>query len=248
VTRGDYRLAIADLRLLFKGALMERYALIAELEKIVGKPGVLSGPGELAVYGYDGSIERHAPDAVVMPTSTEQVAEVVRLAARQGVPVVPRGAGTGLSGGSVPVGGGIVIGTARMRRILQVNVEDRFAVVEPGVINTDVTAAVAPHDLCYVPDPSSQTVSTIGGNVAENAGGPHCLAYGMTANHVLGLEVVLPDGQIVKMGSVAPDPPGYDLRGVMVGSEGTLGIVTKITMRRLPFSSKLTATPTGSTS
>jgi glycolate oxidase len=123
---------------------------------------------------------------------------------------------------------------ARMRRILEVNVDDRFAVVEPGVVNLDITATATAHELCYAPDPSSQTVSTIGGNVAENAGGPHCLLYGMTSNHVLALEVVMPDGQVVHMGSIAPDGPTYDLRGVMVGSEGTLGIVTKVTIRLIP--------------
>jgi glycolate oxidase len=130
--------------------------------------------------------------------------------------------------------GGIVIGTSRMRRILEINVEDRYAIVEPGVINVDLSAAAAPYSLCFVPDPSSQTVSTLGGNVAENAGGPHCLAYGMTSNHVLGMEVVLADGEVVRMGGVAPHGPGYDVRGVMIGSEGTLGIVTKITVRLLP--------------
>jgi glycolate oxidase len=213
---------------------MERHALIAQLEKIVGKQGILSAPAELSVYGYDGSIEQHAPDVVVLPTSTEQVVAVVRLAAENGVPVVPRGAGTGVSGGSIPVAGGIVLGTARMKRILDINVEDRYAVVEPGVINLDVSAAAAPHGLSYVPDPSSQTVSTIGGNVAENAGGPHCLLYGMTANHVLGLEVVLAGGEVAHLGGVAPDAPGYDLRGVVVGSEGTLAIVTKIIVRLIP--------------
>jgi len=213
---------------------MDRHALVAELEKIAGKQGVLSAPGELAVYGYDGSIERHTPDVVVLPTATEQVVQIVRLARQAGMPIVPRGAGTGLSGGSVPIAGGIVIGTSRMRRILEINPEDRYAIVEPGVINLDVTAAAAAYGLCYVPDPSSQTVSTIGGNVAENAGGPHCLLYGMTSNHVLGLEVVLPDGEVVQLGGLAPDSPGYDLRGIMVGSEGTLGIVTKILIRLIP--------------
>jgi glycolate oxidase len=150
------------------------------------------------------------------------------------VPLVARGAGTGVSGGSIPVAGGIVVGTARMKRILEINAEDRYAVVEPGVINLDVSAAAAPLGLSYVPDPSSQTVSTIGGNVAENAGGPHCLLYGMTANHVLGLEVVLADGQIIQLGGIAPDAPAFDLRGVTIGSEGTLGIVTKITVRLIP--------------
>lgn len=213
---------------------MERQTLAAQLERIAGKDAVLSAPADLAVYGYDGSIERHMPDAVVLPTSTEQVAAIVRLASDANVPIVARGAGTGVSGGSIPVAGGIVLGTARMKRILEINVQDRYAVVEPGVINVDVSAATAPYGLAYVPDPSSQTVSTIGDNVAENAGGPHCLLYGMTANHVLGLEVVLANGQVVEVGGVAPDAPGFDVRGVMIGSEGTLGIVTKIVVRLIP--------------
>jgi glycolate oxidase len=213
---------------------MDRHELIAQLEDIVGKNGVMSAPAELAVYGYDGSIERHTPDVVVLPTSTAQVAAIMQLAARNGVPVVPRGAGTGVSGGSVPIAGGIVLGTARMKRIVEVNVEDRYAVVEPGVINLDVSAAAAPFGLSYVPDPSSQTVSTIGGNVAENAGGPHCLLYGMTSNHVLGMELVLPNGDVVNVGGVAPDATGYDLRGALVGAEGTLAVVTKIIVRLIP--------------
>lgn len=213
---------------------MDRQTLVLQLEAIAGKQGVLSAPAELAVYGYDGSIERRTPDVVVLPTSSEQVVAVMRLAAAGGIPVTPRGAGTGVSGGSVPIAGGIVLGTARMKRIVEINAEDRYAVVEPGVINLDVSAAAAPLGLAYVPDPSSQTVSTIGGNVAENAGGPHCLAYGMTINHVLGVEAVLPGGDVVMLGSVAPDGPGYDLRGVLVGSEGTLAVVTKIIVRLIP--------------
>ncbi len=213
---------------------MDTRSLVQQLEGIVGRSGVLTSPAELSVYGYDGSIERRQPDVVVLPTTTEQVAAVMRMASSAGVPVTVRGAGTGVSGGSVPVGGGIVLGTARMKRILEINAEDRYAVVEPGVINVEVTAAAAPYGLAYVPDPSSQTVSTIGGNVAENAGGPHCLAYGMTTNHVLGLEVVLADGEVVMLGGVAPDAPGYDVRGVLIGSEGTLAIVTKIIVRLVP--------------
>lgn len=213
---------------------MDRQTLVQRLEGIAGKQSVVSSPAELSVYGYDGSIERQTPDVVVLPTSTEQVAAVLRFAAANAIPVTPRGAGTGVSGGSVPVSGGIVLGTARMKRILAINVEDRYAVVEPGVINVDVSTAVAPLGLVYVPDPSSQTVSTIGGNVAENAGGPHCLAYGMTTNHVLGMEIVLADGEVVTLGGVAPDGGGYDLRGLMIGSEGTLAVVTKVIVRLIP--------------
>lgn len=230
---GRYRMPYRN-AVLRRRVPVDRHALLVELERIVGKNGLVIAPAELAVYGYDGSIDRGIPDIVVLPTSTEQVVAVVKLARKAGVPVVPRGAGTGLSGGSVPLAGGIVLGTARLRRILEINAEDRYAVVEPGVINLDISAAAAAHNLCYVPDPSSQTVSTVGGNIAENAGGPHCLLYGMTSNHVLGLECVLPDGAVVQMGGVAPDGAEYDLRGVMVGSEGTLAIVTKAIVRLAP--------------
>ena len=152
--------------------------LTARLERIVGKAGVLSAPGELAVYGYDGGIEHAQPDVVVLPDSTEQVVAVMKLAVQAGVPVVPRGAGTGLSGGSIPLAGGIIVGTSRMRRILEINAEDRYAVCEPGVINLDISGAAAQYGLCYAPDPSSQTVSTLGGNVAEVKGlGKRKLAY-----------------------------------------------------------------------
>jgi glycolate oxidase len=195
---------------------------------------VLTQQDELALYSYDAGHDRHMPDAVVLPATTGQVAAVVKLAHQAGVPVVARGAGTGLSGGSVPIEGGLVVVTSRLRRILEVNPEDRYAIVESGVVNVELSAAVAPHGLYYAPDPSSQTVSTLGGNVAENAGGPHCLLYGLTSNHVQALEVVLADGQVAQMGSVAADAPGYDLRGVVIGSEGMFGIVTKITVRLMP--------------
>jgi len=213
---------------------MDRSAFLAGLHKIVGANGVLLSETERAVYSYDAGHDRHMPDVVVLPRTTEQVVELVKLASAAGVPVTTRGAGTGLSGGSVPIQGGMVIVTSLLRRILEVNAEDPYAVVETGVINTDLTAAVAPYGLYYAPDPSSQTVSTLGGNVAENAGGPHCLAYGLTSNHVLHLEVVLSDGEVVQLGSVAPDQPGLDLRGVVIGSEGMFGIVTKITVRLMP--------------
>lgn len=213
---------------------MDRSILIAELQAIAGKSSVIVSPDELAVYAYDAGHDRHMPDVVVIPTTIEQVVAIVKLSARTGTPIVARGAGTCLSGGPVPVEGGIVLVTARLRRILEINADDRYAIVEAGVINVDLTAAVAPHGLYYAPDPSSQTVSTLGGNVAENAGGPHCLLYGLTSNHILGLEVVLADGEVVQMGGVAPDQPGYDLRGVVIGSEGTFGVVTKIIVRLMP--------------
>ena len=171
------------------------------------------------------------PTAVVLPSTAEQVQSIVRLCARDGVPFVARGSGTGLSGGALPVEGGIVISLARLNRILDVDIPNARVVVEPGVINAQVTAAVTPHGYFYAPDPSSQSVCTIGGNVAENSGGAHCLKYGFTTNHVLGLEVILPDGSLARLGGRAVDPPGYDLCGVFVGSEGTLGVATKVILR-----------------
>jgi len=209
--------------------------LIRELQAIVGRDAVLHAPEDLLVYEYDATIERGLPEAVVLPTTTQQVSRLVKLARRRGLPVVARGAGTGLSGGAIPAAGGIMLAMTRMTRILEVDAENRLAVVEPGVVNLDLSKAVAPHGLYYAPDPSSQKACTLGGNVAENAGGPHCLAYGVTTNHILGLEVVLADGDIVWLGSRTADPPGYDLRGLVVGSEGTLAIVTKIIVRLLPL-------------
>ena len=214
---------------------MANRQLIRQLQAIVGKQYVLHAPEDLLVYEYDATIERGLPEAVVLPATAQQVSQVVKVARRHDLPVVARGAGTGLSGGAVPAKGGIMIAMARMRRILEVDVENRLAVVEPGVINLDVSKAVACHGLYYAPDPSSQKACTIGGNVAENAGGPHCLAYGVTQNHILGLEVVLADGSIVWLGGKTADPPGYDLRGLVIGSEGTLAIVTKIIVRLLPL-------------
>jgi glycolate oxidase len=207
--------------------------VIRRLEAAVGRDGVLSRPEELLAFEYDGTIEKALPQAVVFPTSAEQVAAVVRIALAAGLPVVPRGAGTGLSGGAVAALGGVVVALTRMKRIIEIDAANRLAVVEPGVVNLELSQATAPHGLYYAPDPSSQRACTLGGNVAENAGGPHCLAYGMTTNHVLGLEVVLPDGTIAWLGGRARETPGYDLRGAFVGSEGTLGIVTKIVVRLL---------------
>ncbi|MBI4498785.1 MAG: FAD-binding protein [Chloroflexi bacterium] len=214
---------------------MDRSRLIQDLHGIVGHDGVLFAPEDLLVYEYDGSIDRGLPDLVVLPRSAEEAARIVRLAAEAGLPVVPRGAGTGLSGGAVAAQGGIAVGFARMRRILEVDAVNRLAVVEPGVVNLDLSRAVAHLGLYYVPDPSSQRACTLGGNVAENSGGPHCLAYGVTTNHVLGLEVVLADGTITWLGGSTAEAPGYDLRGAFIGSEGTLGIVTKIVVRLLPL-------------
>ena len=199
----------------------------------MGPEGVLSKPEDLMLYEYDGLSALKMPDAVVFPTSTDQVAKMARLAAVRKMPFVPRGAGTGLSGGAVVTEGGIIISLARMKKILEIDLENQRARVQPGVVNTDLTQAVADDGYYYAPDPSSQKACTIGGNVAENSGGPHTLAYGVTTNHVLGLEVVLPDGEVIRTGGKCWDLPGYDLTGLMVGSEGTLGIVTEITVRLL---------------
>lgn len=206
--------------------------LLAEFEAILGAQGVISAPEQVRTYECDGLTNfRVMPEAVLLPESVEQVQAVVRVCYRERIPFVARGSGTGLSGGALPVKGGVVIGLARMRRILTVDLTNARVVVEPGVINLDVTAAVAAAGYFYAPDPSSQSVCTIGGNVAENSGGAHCLKYGFTTTHVLGLEVVLPDGSLVHLGRSTLDAPGYDLTGVFVGAEGTLGIVTKVILR-----------------
>ena len=207
-------------------------SFLDELRAILGPQGLVSSPGELRTYDCDALTNfRTTPLAVALPTSTEQVQAVLRICHRERIPFVARGSGTGLSGGALPVSNGIVISLARMNRILEVDSPNARVVVEPGVINLDVTSRVAAAAYFYAPDPSSQSVCSIGGNVAENAGGAHCLKYGFTTTHVLALEVVLPDGSLVHMGSKALDAPGYDLAGVFVGSEGTLGIATKMTLR-----------------
>jgi glycolate oxidase subunit GlcD len=211
-------------------------ALLAELRALVGRDGCLDRPEELACYECDAlALHSALPSAVVFPRSREQVQAVVRACRARRVPFVPRGAGTGLSGGAIALDGGVVIECSRMDRILEIDPVDRFAVVEPGVVNLELSRAAAPHGLHYAPDPSSQPVCTIGGNVAENAGGPHTLKYGTTTNHVLGLELVLPDGELVQLGGPAGYAPLYDLVGALVGSEGTLGIVTRATLRLVPI-------------
>lgn len=202
-----------------------------ELAAIVGERAILDRPEDLRLYEYDAGVDKARPDVVVFPRTAQQVSQIVKTARRHGVPLVGRGAGTGLSGGAIPHEGGIVVSFARMNRILDIDPLNERAVVEPGVVNQDISAAAAPYGLFYAPDPSSQRACTIGGNVAENAGGPHTLAYGVTANHVLGLEVVLPDGGIVQTGAFWPDSPGYDLTGLITGSEGTLCLVTKVIVR-----------------
>jgi glycolate oxidase len=209
--------------------------LVRELEAIVGEKAVLWDDYDLRLYEYDGSIDRHVPEAVVFPISAEQVSAVVRLCNRRGVPYTARGAGTGLSGGAIPVRGGLLVSFARMNRVLEVDLENLRAVVEPGLVNLRLSQAVVRHGLYYVPDPSSQKACTIGGNVGENSGGPHTLRYGVTTNHTLGLEYVLPDGEIVTVGGRGFDAPGYDLVGLYVGSEGTLGMATKVVVRLVPL-------------
>ena len=206
--------------------------ILGELRAIVGKDGLIAEPEQLHTYECDGLTNfRVMPLAVVLPTSTEQVQSVVRVCYRERMPFVARGSGTGLSGGALPIKSGIVISLARLNRILEVDIPNGRVVVEPGVINASVTQQVVPYGYFYAPDPSSQQVCSIGGNVAENSGGAHCLKYGFTTTHVLGLEVVLPDGSLVHLGGKTLDRPGYDLSGVFVGSEGTLGIATKIILR-----------------
>lgn len=211
---------------------MKNASILDELRAIVGERGLIVSPEELHTYDADALTHfRVMPRAVLLPTSTEQVQAILRVCHRERIPFVARGAGTGLSGGALPVENGLVICLARMNRILEVDFANARVIVEPGVINLDVTSRVAPRGFFYAPDPSSQSVCTIGGNVAENSGGAHCLKYGFTTTHVVGLEVVLPDGSLVHLGGKALDTPGYDLLGVYVGSEGTLGIATKIALR-----------------
>jgi glycolate oxidase subunit GlcD len=210
--------------------------LIAELREILGPGGLLSRPEELFVYEADGLTHHSArPRAVALPRDKTEVARVVRACRAHGVPFVPRGAGTGLSGGALALEDGVVIECARMDRILRVDAENRSAAVQPGVVNADLSRAIEHLGLFYAPDPSSQAACTIGGNVAENSGGPHTLKYGTTTNHVLALELVLPDGELLRIGSASGHAAGYDLVGAVVGSEGTLGIVTEVTVRLTPL-------------
>ena len=183
------------------------------------------------LYEYDGSIEKGRPDCVVFPRSTEDVVRIVKVATEHKLPVVGRGAGTGLSGGTIATEGGLMVAFARMNKILEIDLENEYAVVQPGVVNLDITTAVKGQGYYYAPDPSSQKACTIGGNVAENSGGPHTLAYGVTTNHVLGMEAVLPDGTVINTGGREADLPGYDLAGLLTGSEGTMVLVTKVIVR-----------------
>ena len=212
-------------------AIADETSVVEELRSLLPAEQVLWRDYDLMLYEYDGSIDKHRPAVVVFPLSSDEVSRVVKSCHRLGVPYTARGAGTGLSGGAIPAHGGVLISLARMNRILEVDFPNARVVVEPGVINLDVSGRVSPRDYFYAPDPSSQSICSIGGNVAENSGGAHCLKYGFTTTHVLGLEVVLSDGSLVHFGGKTLDAPGYDLAGVFVGSEGTLGIATEIILR-----------------
>jgi len=205
--------------------------IVSAIEAELGPGAVLSQPADLKLYEYDGGVDKSLPEVVVFPRTTEQVIALVKLARDRNLAIVGRGAGTGLSGGAIARAGGMIVSFARMNRILEVDIENERAVVQPGVVNLDITMAVQPFGYFYAPDPSSQRACTIGGNVAENAGGPHTLAYGVTTNHVVSLEFVLPDGTLMEAGGKEPDVPGYDLTGLLTGSEGTMALVTKIGVR-----------------
>jgi glycolate oxidase subunit GlcD len=210
---------------------------VRDLEMIVGATHVITDPDRLVVYESDGlTAYRVSPRAVILPSSTEEVSGVLALLHARGIDIVPRGAGTGLSGGALPTPDGVIVGTARMNRILAVDPADRLARVQPGVINARLTEATRPHGLYYAPDPSSQSTCTLGGNVAENSGGPHCLKYGVTSRYVTGLTVVLPDGEVVRFGGAGREAgEELDLVGLFVGSEGCFGIATEIEVRLLPL-------------
>ncbi len=204
---------------------------VAQVEAQLGKNGVLSEPCDLKLYEYDGGVDKSLPDLVVFPRTTEDVVALVRIARQHNLAIVGRGAGTGLSGGAIARAAGMLISFARMNRILEIDIPNERAIVQPGVVNLDISLAVQPFGYFYAPDPSSQRACTIGGNVAENAGGPHTLAYGVTTNHVVSVEAVLPDGTLMEAGGKQLDVPGYDLVGLLTGSEGTMALVTKIGVR-----------------
>jgi glycolate oxidase len=214
--------------------------LLQDLTKLFGSDGVLHRPEDLILYEYDGSVDVARPTCVVFPRAKEQILGIVEISNRYKVPIVGRGAGTGLSGGALARHGGILIVFSKMNQILEIDVENQRAVVQPGVVNADLSAAVAHTGLHFAPDPSSQKACTIGGNVSENSGGPHTLAYGVTTNHVLAIEAILPNGELIRIGSSALDSVGYDVPGLFVGSEGTLALLTEITVKltRLPESVK----------
>ncbi len=205
--------------------------VLDEIRAIVGPKATLHRSQDLMLYEYDGQIDKHTPDVVAFPRDTDDVVALVKVAAKHGLALVGRGAGTGLSGGVIPVEGGLMIAFSRMNKILEIDYENECAVVQPGVVNLDITRAVEGEGYYYAPDPSSQNACTIGGNVAENSGGPHTLIYGVTTNHVLGVEAVMPDGTVIEVGGKEQDLAGYDLAGLLTGSEGTMVLVTQVTVR-----------------
>ena len=209
-------------------------SLIKDLTRIVGKENILADFKDLISYSYDATMRQELPDVIVFLHSTAETSAIMKLAHREKIPVVPRGAGTNLSGGTIPVKGGIVLETSRMNRILEINTANRRAVVEPGVVNLDLQNTLAPLGYFYPPDPASQKSSTLGGNIGENAGGPMCLRYGVTSKYVCGIEIVLADGEVVNVGDYVEDFPGYDLRGPFIGSEGMLGMATKLVLHIIP--------------
>ncbi len=213
---------------------MLKQSFIKELAKIVGRDDVLSDLKDLIAYSYDATPRQEMPEVIVFPRGTAEVSAVMKAAHREKIPVVARGAGTNLSGGTIPIKGGIILETSRMNRILEIDTANRRTVVEPGVVNLDLQNALAPLGFFYPPDPASQKSSTLGGNIGENAGGPLCLRYGVTSKYVCGIEVVLADGEVVNFGDYVDDPPGYDLRGLFIGSEGILGVATKLILHIIP--------------
>lgn len=209
--------------------------IIKQLHKIFNKEDVLLHAKDRFFYQFDASLDRGMPDAVVFPRSTDQIVQLVKFCRQQNIPLIPRGSGSNLSGGSVACWGGIIIQFSHLNKILEIDIENGCAVVEPGVYNLDLQNALAPQGFQFAPDPASQRVSTIGGNVAENAGGPHCIKYGVTVNHILGLEIINADGDLLQLGGKAEAYPGYDLQSLLIGSEGTLGIITKIIVKIIPL-------------
>lgn len=223
----------------FKRSRHKPEPLVQELITVVGINQVLYTAEDLIGYEYDATIERAAPEVVVLPHTTDEISSVVKICRQYNRPIVPRGSGSGLSGGSVPIKGGVVVSLTRMNKILDINIENRYAVLQPGVINLQLQDRLATEGFTYAPDPSSQRICTLGGNVANNSGGPHTLAHGSTVNHILELEVVLPNGDIARLGSRVLDTPGPDIRGLFAGSEGTLGIITEITAQIIPLPQSL---------
>lgn len=213
---------------------MIQQALIKELTRMVGRDNILASRKDLLAYSYDSTSLQKTPEVILFPQSTAEVSGIMKAAHREKIPVIARGAGTNLSGGTIPEHGGIILEMSRMNRILSIDTANRRAVVQPGVVNLDLQDALTPYDFVFPPDPASQKTSTLGGNVGENAGGPHCLKHGVTSKYVYGMEVVLADGEIINVGGNIEDGPGYDLRGLLIGSEGILGIVTGMILHIVP--------------